>query len=109
KEESYPEVIDEIPQIEYRQIDEVIKQSNADFRIYPNPADELVFIELTGKTDCENFLYVYDITGVRVLATALRNDYKLTWIDTEGFQTGIYFFEVFSNGNTFGAEKVIIE
>lgn len=109
KEESYPEIIDEIPEIQLRLTDEVINNSNSDFKIYPNPADELIFVELKDILDCEYFLYVYDITGVRVLATPLRNDYKLTWIDIKDFQTGIYFFEVFCNGKSIGAEKVIVE
>ncbi|MFO7789719.1 MAG: T9SS type A sorting domain-containing protein, partial [Bacteroidales bacterium] len=73
-----------------------------DFKIYPNPAREKVFVELPQKPVQ---LTVYDITGKTLLK---NNNFSSGVIDISGFHQGIYMIKM-NIGNQYGIKKLIIK
>lgn len=64
-----------------------------DIQIYPNPANERVFISLDGDCDGEQFtLTLYDIQGRRLLEGPLG-----TSIETSTLANGIYILRIFDS------------
>ncbi|RYD93395.1 MAG: T9SS type A sorting domain-containing protein [Sphingobacteriales bacterium] len=73
------------------------------FNIYPNPADNSVFIST--KNDTGNLQYaVYDLQGRCALQGSTRSDKA---VDVSQLSEGIYFLKV-NNGKVFQAGKLII-
>jgi hypothetical protein len=76
-----------------------------DMRLYPNPAEQYVNIEInnaaSGKFDVE----VVDMLG-RSLATQAVRDHKAT-ININDFASGVYFVECYHNGVKFATAKFV--
>ena len=53
--EKYPEVIDEIPELMVRLADFDINTTNQGFKIYPNPVDNILYIEITNWDEKINY------------------------------------------------------
>lgn len=108
--EKYPEVIDEIPELMVRLADFDINTTNQGFKIYPNPVDNILYIEITNWDEKINYwANIYDMKGIKVATYDLRKDYKLSWIETEKILTGIYLIEVYSGNQILGTQKIIFE
>lgn len=108
--EKYPEIIDEIPELMVRLADFDINSTNQWFKIYPNPADNILYIEITNWDINTNYwANIYDLSGIRVASFDLRTDYKLSWIETEKILTGMYLIEVHSGSEILGTQKIIFE
>ena len=67
------------------------KQSNKDYRIYPNPAGNKLNIELTQHTDNNSDIDIYD-SGLRLYENyrVQGSQSKLT-VSSEDWPNGIYF------------------
>ena len=63
--------------------------------VYPNPANEQLFIENNGIPITE--INIYDISGILVLKEKPPRD---KWIDISGLQNGIYIAEIKTNNST---------
>ena len=75
---------------------------NNDFNVYPNPTQNLVYIEQQKANDIK--VDVIDATGKLVLTTTGQN--QLTTIDLSGYTNGLYFIKV-SSDEGFKVTKVI--
>ncbi|MDX2443160.1 MAG: T9SS type A sorting domain-containing protein [Bacteroidales bacterium] len=65
-----------------------VLRTKIDVKIYPNPTNQILHIELKTKTD-QYFVEIYDLTGSLLLKTN-----KLR-IDISKFPPGIYFLKIF--------------
>jgi hypothetical protein len=72
------------------------------FGIYPNPADNNIFVELPVHSAQ---LSVYDITGKKVLS---KKDFSGGMVDIAGLYAGVYFVEV-NAGGVSGMKKLIVK
>jgi hypothetical protein len=87
-----------------------INTTNLKFKIYPNPADNILYIEIVNWDVNTNYrANIYDMKGIKVAAFDLRKDYMLSWIETEKILTGIYLIEVHSGNQILGTQKIIFE
>jgi len=84
-------------------VDEVI-QSN-DWIVYPNPADEFVYIELS-STDDNSFVLLKDISGKLIRQESVRNRNRLI-LDLSTFSAGMYFIEL-HNSDSITTHKLSI-
>jgi hypothetical protein len=71
------------------------ERSNAAFRIYPNPSNGMVTVNLPA-TSATGSLKIYDVTGQLVLMTDLKE--KNNQIDLSSYSNGIYLLELEQNG-----------
>lgn len=79
-------------------------QSQEDLKVYPNPASESIFIDLSsfkGKT-CS--VTVFDLAGSKVSSS--ETDNKLFFLDFSNYQEGLYIIIV-SDGNRIYSKKII--
>ena len=76
------------------------------FNIFPNPANDQVFIELVGNNNQENLhLVILDIYGRKVKELQMENGI----VDVSDLSLGIYFFKIMSDDNSgFSVEKILI-
>ena len=113
--ETHEEIFDEDDEYFYRLSVENQYPTNSKFKLYPNPADEIVYIELLNSDlNSVNLLHVYDLTGKRLQTVELKKDSNVSWINVKDLNPGIYFFEVVSddnseNGSINSTLKLVIE
>lgn len=79
-----------------------IISSTPTFNIYPNPATDLVKIEMNG----EYHVNIYDITGKKVIEQA--NLQNVSEINTSSLKSGVYMLEVVQ-GEKMQTKKIVIE
>ncbi len=76
--------------------------------VYPNPANEQLFIEYSFQT--ESVFKIYDILGSEVIATRLYSGSNTTAILLNELIEGMYLFEITDvNGTRIKAGKLIIQ
>lgn len=75
-------------------------------KIYPNPANDFVNIELGDSNEPVDFKF-YDATGKTILINSIReNNYT---INTSDLETGIYFLELSQKGNFSITKKIMVK
>lgn len=108
--EAYPEVIDDIPAPLYRVAESTQFTINENFKIYPNPADDILFLQIMdNNAQAEKIITMYSLTGIKQQSITMPALSSWTWIDCTTMVSGIYIIEVLANGKTLGAQKVVIE
>lgn len=81
------------------------KQLQAEIRVWPNPANDFLRIELPEDTDQKDIrITLYDITGKLVLT---ENEYR-NELFTGALPDGIYLLSLYSKSRVFRTERVII-
>jgi hypothetical protein len=69
-----------------------------EIKIYPNPTNEIVWIDCGDYTKMNNYtLKLIDALSVEKWSTTITQ--QLYDIDLTGYNTGIYFLEIFDSGN----------
>ncbi|MFN8115050.1 MAG: T9SS type A sorting domain-containing protein [Bacteroidia bacterium] len=89
-------------------VTDVVKLNSIEslYRVYPNPAKEILNIEI--KTyNKETELSFKNILGQSIKTISISKNE--TQIDLSQFEDGIYFVELFHNGNIVGVQKVVIQ
>jgi hypothetical protein len=88
----------------------VNETANASFNIYPNPANEVSFIEMNLENSQDVTIRVSDMQG-RVLKTEYKGvqpaGFNRMTLETAQLQAGIYFIELVS-GNRSSVNKLVI-
>ena len=67
---------------------------SADFKLYPNPAHDVLNIEFGNSSMAENRVSIYDIAGKKVYTTATRN--ASVQVNTANYTPGTYIVEISS-------------
>jgi hypothetical protein len=75
-------------------------------KIYPQPARELLHVELSGLNSTDNNLVIIDLSGKIVLEQKMVNE--IMQIDISNLKGGIYLIEVMGN-NFILKDKLIIK
>lgn len=88
-----------------------------DFRVYPNPTEDIVNIQFTNNNSPITEIRVYDIYGklmdvveTQNLASLQANafdDPVQTQIDLSRYAAGVYFIKAVADGNVMGTRKVV--
>ena len=86
-----------------------IVESTADFRAYPNPADDIVNIDYTVPCNSKVFFVVNNLQGALVdKCSRLSPEGKNTLtMNVLGLPAGVYFIQMIINGKTVNTFKVI--
>lgn len=74
--------------------------------VYPNPANEMIIVEsemINKKTEIK----IVDLLGKTLIYNLSLTTHNL--IDVSGLKSGIYFLQVFEEGNLVGVQKVVKE
>lgn len=77
------------------------------FKVYPNPASDKVFIELQYVYDKVEVV-LQDLKGRRVSKAVSSTNSEIVEFPLEG-TPGLYFIKVYSGGRLIGVEKVVVE
>jgi hypothetical protein len=75
--------------------DEILLQNT--ISLYPNPAQDKLYIEFSEQLNSEAKLELYDVTGKKVYEMPLKANNQKTEITNLNLSNGIYFYR-FSNG-----------
>ena len=83
------------------------EQTKSHFSIYPNPAQETVFIKKS-DTSFPTTVDVFDIDGKLVLHQKTEN-LSINALNTERLSTGLYFMKIKTNSGLTLTHKLAIE
>ena len=78
-----------------------------DVETYPNPFSEQLRIKLSGTTQPNTTLQLYNMTGQLVRSLELNENQAL--LQREGLDAGLYFFTVLSGQKLLGTGKVVVK
>jgi len=81
----------------------------ANFNVYPNPADNELFVEFNGETQEDFIISLYDIIGKNIFTqkfSAVNGNNKLK-IDCSSFESGLYFLKFESKSFDY-QQKIIV-
>lgn len=85
---------------------EVLKEN--DFTVYPNPASDLLMIQIKTKVDENMLVKLYDIKGKMVAEKQFLQGRTIVFFETEVLYDGIYFLEI-NNGKSTVRKQVAIQ
>lgn len=83
---------------------ELVVGNNWDFKYYPNPANNYVFIKWTGDVSS---LTITNANGQTVMSHDVKNSKELS-IDISSFSSGIYFITMSSQSETASGRLIVI-
>ena len=82
--------------------------NNLDITVYPNPASELIVIQI-GSLVSQNFTVdLVDINGKVILTNKINQGQTLSYLDVQTVHSGVYFVRI-SDGVNYKSTKVVIE
>lgn len=84
---------------------DIVEEIN-DFRIYPNPANEFITIEISEPVT-ESYIAILGITGQVLIKYNINK--ALTQIDISHMKRGIYFVQLVNSEKVYSLKKIIIE
>ncbi len=115
--EKFPEIIEELkfivdlrnaPQQGEPLGDQITKQIQF-VKIYPNPAENTITIELSAELDNENIsVEIYNYLGQKIIFYNFAGD-LLNTLDVSDLSNGIYIFKILVGNKIIAREKVVIE
>jgi hypothetical protein len=115
--EKFPEVIEELKFIvdlrnapqQGETLDDNITKQIQFVKIYPNPAENTITIELSAELDNKNIsVEIYNYLGQKVIFYNFAGD-LLNTLDVSDLSNGIYIFKILVGNKIIAREKVVIE
>lgn len=82
--------------------------TNLNINIYPNPAQDLIMIEITDNVITDYYLEVVSLTGQIVIKKQL-SDNAISEVDVYNLPAGIYIFKISNNTSPTYTKKIIIQ
>ena len=77
--------------------------------VYPNPANEQLNISYRlADENAEATFYLYDVLGKPCVQSILAGTTGEWSIDLTNFASGMYYYQVISNGNLIASDKIAI-
>lgn len=85
-------------------------ENTSDIRVFPNPTDNTLFIDLTAITETQIPVRVafYNIIGKKILDQELQAG-TIQQIELDNFSAGIYLLQCFQENILLQTEKVVVE
>jgi len=94
----------------YRQAASNNGVTSAKFRVYPNPANELVTVEYSVAQNDEAVLNLMDMTGRVVSSQKLVNgDHATTALNVADIAAGVYYSDLRVNGTSVQKDKLVVQ
>jgi len=84
------------------------KSENRALNIYPNPAHNLVYVNLGASTDDSGRIELLDVNGKIVLAEHVPSGYQIIQLDLDQLNRGIYILRWIESEQVRGVSKVVI-
>ena len=85
----------------------VSKLNTNDITLYPNPATDLIAIQLNGLNPSNVTIRLIDLMGREISQTTIRPGSTIAYYDVQAVYEGTYLLE-FTDGNTTFSKKVVI-
>ena len=79
-----------------------------DVRIFPNPSNELIAIQVSGLTQKDLNIGLYDLKGQAIQKTVLKQGSTIWYLDTRTLYSGTYLVQI-NDGKGFISKKVVIQ
>lgn len=79
-----------------------------DFEIYPNPAENIAYLEFSNSLKEDLVLEIFNELGSKVDQTILQKGSGRFTIDTYRYSRGIYFLKLSSGKNSYGTKRIVI-
>nr|WP_294895114.1 T9SS type A sorting domain-containing protein [uncultured Pedobacter sp.] len=83
-----------------------LKTNNNNIKIYPIPADKVIYLSIKGRKPGRTLISLFDLSGKLVLEKEIQSDQ--TKIDVDHLIKGIYILTVQQNGTLLNKSKIII-
>ncbi len=81
----------------------------SNIKIYPNPANDKLFIQLDDTMNGMAIIEINDLTGKLIYNTSINADFKLQTIDISKVSKGIYYLRISNNKSSNNQKLVIIK
>jgi hypothetical protein len=78
------------------------------FSIVPNPATNLIAIQINGLVTNDVVVELFDLTGKKVNSTTINKGQTIAYFDVQTLYDGMYFVKI-SNGTFNKTEKVLVQ
>ncbi|WMI67812.1 T9SS type A sorting domain-containing protein [Mangrovimonas sp. YM274] len=91
---------------EFVEILSVEDQETAEFSIHPNPANDMVYIQIE-EASSELRVNVFDVLGKRVLETSYAQEQEMA-LDVSSLESGIYYIQL-HNGARESIKKLVVK
>jgi len=85
---------------------ESVKAKDKKIIVYPNPADDILYIEFSNKTDHIYTISIFDVLGKEILHKYINTSTKSS-IDIQYLESGMYFYSISTNNQTLEKGKFI--
>ena len=85
----------------------ISKLNTSDITLYPNPATDLIAIQLNGLNTSNVTIRLIDLMGREISQTTIRPGSTIAYYDVQAVYEGTYLLE-FTDGNTTFSKKVVI-
>jgi hypothetical protein len=83
--------------------------SAAGIRVYPNPAKEMLFVEINENSPMkEGTIQIFNSIGKSIYNRTLSANDQSISIDLKGFASGVYTFRLLQEGNKAVNYKVVV-
>lgn len=79
-----------------------------DFNIYPNPAKDIVFVQLPNSNTSARTIKIIDMYGKKQMLAETSKLNELIELDLSGFSKGVYFVEL-RNSEFMSTQKIILK
>ena len=79
-----------------------------DVKLYPNPANGVVNIDINGQTKGNISVQIFNVNG-QLVYTQLYSIKKGIKLNISSLNQGVYFVKVFDNGSLFILQKLMIQ
>ena len=77
------------------------------FVIYPNPVEDMLFIQPREEPTQFSDLRIYDISG-RIVLTSTPGNNNVQYMDVSGLRSGIYMVEIIEQNTVLGRGKIVV-
>ncbi|MEI6823211.1 MAG: T9SS type A sorting domain-containing protein [Bacteroidota bacterium] len=81
----------------------------SDIKVYPNPANDMLYIEFDNMEDCIAKVKFYDITGKLHYSTSINTTLKLQTLNISSIKAGIYNLQISTTTKINNQKLVIIK
>lgn len=87
--------------------DDLASNSDLLFRVYPNPASSIIYVQIDEPLTGQSFLTIRDILGETVLQEQIQSQESIVYVSN--MENGIYLVEVITNEGKVYSRKLIIQ
>ncbi|MCK4346262.1 MAG: PKD domain-containing protein, partial [Bacteroidales bacterium] len=78
------------------------------FKIYPNPTSGKTYLLFSRPLKGDYFLQIFSNLGTLIEKKALKNEVQYLVLDTENYQSGIYFIQIIKGNRLVGMKRLSV-